>query len=258
MTQSFEAKIVLVTGCTSGIGEAVAMAFARQGASVILSGRDRQRGEAISHKIQKISPNSSFIAADVGNAGQVEALFATIMEKYTRLDCAFNAAGAEAAIAPLAMQTETHLNDVFDVDVRGTFLCMQHEIRAMHTNGKGTIVNCAAMAGLRGSQGSSIYSACKHAVIGMTKSAALECADSLIRINSVCPGIIQTAGLDRTFNKVPGFSSEEVRQWGLNQIPLQRFGEPQEVAEAVLWLCSDESAYVTGHSLIIDGGMHCK
>jgi NAD(P)-dependent dehydrogenase (short-subunit alcohol dehydrogenase family) len=258
MKDSFKEKVVLVTGGTSGIGKTAALAFAREGAIVIISGRDQQLGEQILTQIQELSPKSEFIIADLSNAEQVGALFAGISEKHARLDCAFNAAGAEASVAPLAMQTINHFNEMVAVDMRGTFACMQHEIRAMHARGKGTIVNCAAMAGLRGGQGSSIYSACKHAIIGMTKSAALECAGSLIRINSVCPGIIQTPGLERTFNQVPEFSFEEVRQWGLTQIPMQRFGKPEEVAHAVLWLCSDESSYVTGHSLIIDGGMHCK
>ena len=128
----------------------------------------------------------------------------------------------------------------------------------MQDRSDGTIVNCSAMSGLRGTQGSSIYSACKHGIIGLTKSAALEYADSNIRINSVCPGIIQTPGLDRTFSKVPGFSFEEVRHWGISQIPMQRFGQAEEVADAVLWLSSPESSYLTGHALIIDGGIHCK
>ena len=144
------------------------------------------------------------------------------------------------------------------VDLKGTWLCMKNEISIMQDKGKGAIVNCSSMAGLRGSQGSSIYSACKHGIIGLTKSAALEYVDSNIRINSVCPGIIQTPGLDRTFNKVPGFSFEDVKNWGLSQIPMKRFGQAEEVAKAVLWLFSDDSSYLTGHSLIIDGGNHCK
>ena len=135
---------------------------------------------------------------------------------------------------------------------------MKNEIQIMQDQSMGAIVNCSSMAGLKGSQGSSIYSACKHGIIGLTKSAALEYVDSNIRINSVCPGIIQTPGLERTFNKVPGFSFEDVQKWVLSQIPMKRFGQPDEVAKAVLWLFSDESSYLTGHSLIIDGGIHCR
>jgi NAD(P)-dependent dehydrogenase (short-subunit alcohol dehydrogenase family) len=188
----------------------------------------------------------------------VDKLFAIIRENYKSLDCAFNAAGAEAEMAPLALQTEKHFNDMISVDLKGTWLCMKNEIQIMQDQGKGSIVNCSSMAGLRGSQGASIYSACKHGIIGLTKSAALEYVDSNIRINSVCPGIIQTSGLDRAFSKVPGFSFDEVKQWGMSQIPMKRFGHPEEVAEAVLWLFSDGASYLTGHSLIVDGGVHCK
>ena len=143
------------------------------------------------------------------------------------------------------------------VDLRGTWLCMQSELQMMMDQGSGAIVNCAAVAGLKGSPGSAIYAACKHGILGLTKSAALEFADSNIRVNAVCPGIVQTPSLDRVFGNVPGFSLEEARQWGVEQIPMKRFGRPEEVASAVLWLCSDAASYLTGHSMIVDAGMHC-
>ena len=258
MSNFFSGKIVLVTGGTSGIGKAAALAFARKGSTVIICGRDSKTGEMITKEIQHLNGMSEFVEADISDSKQVDTLFSQIREKYKRLDCAFNAAGTEAEVAPLALQTEIHFNEMVSVDLKGTWLCMKNEIQIMQDHGKGTIVNCSSMAGLRGSQGSSIYSACKHGIIGLTKSAALEYVDCNIRINSVCPGIIQTPGLDRTFSKVPGFSFEDVKQWGMSQIPMKRFGQPEEVAMAVLWLCSDESSYLTGHSLIIDGGIHCK
>ena len=258
MSNFFSGKIVLVTGGTSGIGKATALALARKGSSIIICGRNRKAGDLVTKDVKNLNGISEFVEADISDSKQLDALFAIIRKKYKRLDCAFNAAGAEAAVAPLALQTEEHFNDMFSVDLKGAWLCMKNEIQIMQDQGKGSIVNCSSMAGLRGSQGSSIYSACKHGIIGLTKSAALEYVDSNIRINSVCPGIIQTSGLDRTFSKVPGFSFDEVKQWGLGQIPMKRFGQPEEVAKAVLWLFSDEASYLTGHSLIVDGGIHCK
>ena len=255
---SFSGKIVLVTGGTSGIGKAAAIALAQKGATVIICGRDKKTGETATKEIKDLNGISEFVEADISVSKQVDTLFSYIREKYKGLDCAFNAAGAEAEVAPLALQTEKHFDEMVFVDLKGTWLCMKNEIQIMLDQGKGAIVNCSSMAGLSGSQGSSIYSACKHGIIGLTKSAALECVDSNIRINSVCPGIIQTTGLDRTFNKVPGFSFEDVKKWGLSQIPMKRFGQPEEVAEAVMWLFSDASSYITGHSLIIDGGIHCR
>jgi len=258
MSNFFSGKVVLVTGGTSGIGKATALALARKGSSIIICGRNCKAGDLVTKDVKNLNGISEFVEADISDSKQIAALFAIIRKKYKRLDCAFNAAGAEAEIAPLALQTEEHFNDMFSVDLKGTWLCMKNEIQIMQDQGKGSIVNCSSMAGLRGSQGSSIYSACKHGIIGLTKSAALEYVDSNIRINSVCPGIIQTPGLDRTFSKVPGFSFDEVKQWGMGQIPMKRFGQPEEVAKAVLWLFSDEASYLTGHSLIVDGGIHCK
>jgi NAD(P)-dependent dehydrogenase (short-subunit alcohol dehydrogenase family) len=258
MSISFSGKIVLVTGGTSGIGRAVAIALARLGATVALCGRNIKAGEKVAKEIQNLNGFLEFIEADISNSNQIDTLFSQIREKYKRLDFAFNAAGAVAEIAPLALQTEKHFDEMVLVDLKGTWLCMKNEISIMQGQGKGAIVNCASMAGLRGSQGSSIYSACKHGIIGLTKSAALEYVDYNIRINSVCPGIIQTPGLNRTFKKVPGFSFEDVQKWGLSQIPMKRFGQPEEVAKAVLWLFSDESSYITGYSLIIDGGIHIR
>ena len=258
MSISFSDKIVLVTGGTSGIGMAAAMALARKGATVIICGRDIKAGETVTKEIKDLNGISEFVEADISDSKQVDTLFYQIRKKYKRLDCAFNAAGAEAEVAPLALQTEKHFDQMVFVDLKGTWLCMKNEIQIMQDQSMGAIVNCSSMAGLKGSQGSSIYSACKHGIIGLTKSAALEYVDSNIRINSVCPGIIQTPGLERTFNKVPGFSFEDVQKWVLSQIPMKRFGQPDEVAKAVLWLFSDESSYLTGHSLIIDGGIHCR
>jgi NAD(P)-dependent dehydrogenase (short-subunit alcohol dehydrogenase family) len=258
MGNSFLDTIVLVTGGTSGIGKAVALAFGRRGSRVIICGRDGEAGDSVTKEIRQRNGKSEFIQADLSDPEQVDSLFSFIQQKYQRLDCVFNGAGAEAEVAPLAMQTEKHFDEMVSVDLKGTWLCMKHEIQLMRNQGAGTIVNCSAMAGLRGARGSSIYSACKHGIIGLTKSAALEYAEHNIRINAICPGMVQTPGLERVFHKIPGFRYEEVIQWGISQIPMNRFGRAEEVAEAVLWLCSDESSYLTGHSLIIDGGIQCR
>ena len=141
------------------------------------------------------------------------------------------------------------------VDLKGTWICMHHEIQMMLAQNSGAIANCSAFAGLRGAQGSAVYSACKHGIIGLTQSAALECVESNVRVNAICPGIIETPGMEKTFSKVPGFKLEEVKQWGINQIPMQRFGNPEEVAEAVAWLCSDAASYITGEHINVNGGV---
>ena len=258
MNEDFSGKVVLITGGTSGIGRATALAFAEKEASVIICGRNHTAAESVLAEIEFKNGNAEFVMADVSDAAQLAAAFREIQGKYNQLDCAFNAAGGEADLAPVAMQSETHFDELLKVDLKGTWLCMQHEIQMMHVQKKGAIVNCSALAGLRGSQGAAIYSACKHAIIGLTKSAALECIENHIRINAVCPGIIETPGMEKTFSRVPGISLEEAKKWGINQIPMQRFGASEEVAEAVTWLCSDAASYITGHALIVDGGIHCR
>jgi NAD(P)-dependent dehydrogenase (short-subunit alcohol dehydrogenase family) len=258
MSENFSGKVVLITGGTSGIGRAAAMAFAEKDATVIICGRNRKAGQSVASEINRDSGNTEFIQADVSDSAQMAAMFNKLYKQYKRLDCAFNAAGGEAALAPVAMQSEAHFDEMLKVDLKGTWLCMHHEIQMMLAQNSGAVVNCSALAGLRGSQGSAIYSACKHGIIGLTKSAALECVASNVRINAICPGIIETPGMEKVFSKVPGLKLEEVKQWGINQVPMHRFGTPEEVAEAVTWLCSNAASYITGHSLIIDGGIHCK
>ena len=258
MDQEFSGKVVLITGGSSGIGRSTALAFAARQATVIICGRNSQAGESVVAEIACKDGTAEFVRADVSDASQVAAMFVAIKNEYDRLDCAFNAAGGETALAPVALQSEAQFDEMMKVDLKGTWLCLHHELQLMQKQKNGTIVNCSALAGLRGSQGAAIYSACKHAIIGLTKSAALEGIESNIRVNAVCPGIIDTPGMEKTFRKVPGFSLEEVKQWSFNQIPMQRFGTSEEVAEAVTWLCSEAASYITGHALVIDGGIQCK
>ena len=258
MDHEFSGKVVLITGGSAGIGRSTALVFAERQATVIICGRNPEAGESVAAEIASKDGKAEFVRSDVSDASQVAAMFAGIKAKYDRLDCAFNAAGGETALAPVALQSEAQFDEMMKVDLKGTWLCLQHEIQLMQVQKSGTIVNCSAMAGLRGSQGAAIYSACKHGIIGLTKSAALEGIESNIRVNAVCPGIVDTPGMQKTFSKVPGFSLEEVKQWSLNQIPMQRFGTSEEVAEAVTWLCSDAASYITGHAMVIDGGIHCR
>ncbi|MGB5745938.1 MAG: SDR family oxidoreductase [Desulfobacterales bacterium] len=258
MSKIFSGKVVLVSGGTSGIGKATALLFAQKGARVIIIGRNQTAGDSTVEEIKRKGDDAEFFQVDVSNSQAVTSFFRQISEVHHRLDCAFNAAGAEAVVAPTALQAEEHFNEMVAVDFKGTWLCLKNELQLMQNQKAGTIVNCSALAGIRGSQGAAIYAACKHAIIGLTQSVALEYAESNIRINAVCPGIVQTPGMERTFSRIPGFSPEEVKQWGLSQIPVKRFGSSDEVAQAVIWLCSDASSYLTGHSLVVDGGLHCK
>lgn len=258
MKNSFSGKVVLVTGGSSGIGKATALLFAQNGARVVIAGRNQSSGKSTVESIKEQGGSADFFAADVSKTADVEYLFKHILNIHQRLDCAFNAAGAEAVVAPTAFQTEDDVDNLVSVDIKGTWLCLKHELLLMQKQNAGAIVNCSALSGIRGAQGAAVYSACKHAVIGLTQSAALEYAENNIRINAVCPGIIQTPGMEKTFGRVPGFSPDEVKQWGLAQIPVKRFGSAEEVARAVVWLCSDVSSYLTGHSLLVDGGLHCR
>ena len=212
MDQEFSGKVVLITGGSSGIGRSTALAFAARQATVIICGRNPQAGESVVAEIVRKDGTAEFVRADVSDASQVAAMFTAINNKYDRLDCAFNAAGGETALAPVALQSEAQFDEMMKVDLKGTWLCLQHEIQLMQVQKSGSIVNCSALAGLRGSQGAAIYSACKHGIIGLTKSAALEGIESNIRVNAVCPGIIDTPGMEKSFSKVPGFSLEEVKQ----------------------------------------------
>jgi NAD(P)-dependent dehydrogenase (short-subunit alcohol dehydrogenase family) len=250
---TFSDKVTLVTGATSGIGRAAALAFAREGAKVVVSGRRVQDGEATVALIRSAGGEATFAQTDVTDEEQVAALVKQTLSMYGRLDAAFNnagigeGAGARALIHEKTIET---YHEVMNTNVLGVFLCLKHELAAMVKRGRGAIVNNASVSGLIGFPGASIYVASKHAVLGLTKSAALECAAHGIRVNAVAPGGTETPLLDR----ITGGAGSERHERFISYHPMGRTAQPDEIAAAVLWLCSDHASFTTGHCLAVDGG----
>jgi NAD(P)-dependent dehydrogenase (short-subunit alcohol dehydrogenase family) len=246
---TFSGKVAVVTGGTSGIGKAAAIALAQAGANVIVAGRRQAEGEETIRQIQAIGGDGFFVATDVSKEADVQTLIEKTMAHYGRLDIAFNNAGVDQETTPLPEQTETTYDHIMDINVKGVWLSLKHEIPAMLKNGGGAIVNTTSGLGLVGAVGVPIYVASKHAVEGLTKSVALEYAKQGIRVNAVSPGLIQTEMFDRTVQ-----TNTELMEYFKTTLPMGRIGTPQEVVNAVLWLCSDASSFVTGQSLTVDGG----
>jgi NAD(P)-dependent dehydrogenase (short-subunit alcohol dehydrogenase family) len=251
--KEFDGKVVLVTGGGSGIGRATALAFAREGAQVVIGNRNVQRGEETVSMIHDAGGTASFRRTDVLVAAEIEALVDHAISKYGGLDLAFNNAGLEGDVRPLVEQTEANYDAVMDINVKGVWLSMKYEIPRILERGGGAIVNCASVAGLIGFPGIGIYAASKHAVIGLTKNAALEYSALGIRINAVNPAVIDTEMVDRLANGM-NMKKDDLTTFH----PIGRIGRVEEVAEAVLWLCSPRSSFVTGHSLIVDGGFTAR
>ncbi len=241
-------KVALMTGGTSGIGRATALAFARAGAKVVVSGRRENEGQQVVDEIKRTGGEAIFIKADVSDEADVKALIQRTMETYRRLDYAFNNAGVEQAMTPLTEQTEETFEQVMNVNVKGVLLSMKHEIPALLKTGGGAIVNTASVAGLIGFPTMPIYVASKHAVIGLTKSVALEYAKQNVRVNAVAPAAIET----RMYEEVA--ATPEVKEMFAAAHPIGRIGHPDEVANAVVYLCSDGASFITGHTLTVDGG----
>jgi NAD(P)-dependent dehydrogenase (short-subunit alcohol dehydrogenase family) len=250
MAESFAGKTVLVTGGAGGIGRATALAFGRACANVVVSDITVAGGEETVRMIREAGGEAIFVETDVTRAGDVQALIAQVAETYGRLDCAFNNAGIEEENKPLAGCEEAMFDRIMNVNVKGAWLCMKYEIEQMLKQGAGVIVNTASVAGLVGAPLQPVYAGSKHAVVGMTKTAAAEYGRSGIRINSVCPGIIRTEMLNRALEREPK-REKAIR----NAHPIGRLGEAEEIAGAVLWLCSDGASFVTGHQLAVDGGL---
>lgn len=241
-------QVVLVTGGTSGIGEATARAFASKGHKVVLVGRRAEKGEAVATSIREAGGEATFIAADLSQEGQAQRVVDETIEKYGRLDVAFNNAGVEGdAFVPTHEQTSENYRRVFDVNVESVLDSMKAQIPAMLEKGGGAIVNNASIAGLLGFNGMSVYAASKHAVVGLTRNAALEYAPHGLRVNAVAPGPIETEMYDR-------FANDDVRAQINTMVPMGRAGRPEEIASAVLWLCDADNTYTTGQVIAVDGG----
>jgi NAD(P)-dependent dehydrogenase (short-subunit alcohol dehydrogenase family) len=247
MEQDFKNKVAIVTGGSFGIGRAAAIAFAARGAKVVIT--DWVENDETLKIIKSAGGEAIFIKCDVSSDDNVKMMVDKTIAQYDRLDFAFNNAGVEGLSAPTHECTIENWDRTVDVNLKGVWLCMKYEIPHMLKQGKGAIVNDASIAGLVGFPNIPAYVASKHGVIGLTKNAALEYAKQGIRVNVVCPGVIKTPMIDRFTGK-----NKEVEKQFESMEPIGRMGQPEEVAEAVMWLCSDASSFVTGLSMAVDGG----
>ncbi|MFQ4143432.1 SDR family oxidoreductase [Chlorogloeopsis sp. ULAP02] len=244
-----QGKVALVTGGTTGIGRATAIAFGAAGAKVVFSGRRDAEGEKTAKLIRETGAECLYVHSDASNEEDIKALVQKTVATYGRLDCAFNSAGIEGFIKPLHEQSIEDFDKLMAINVRGLFLCMKYKIQHMLSQGSGVIVNNSSTAGLVGFPVSSPYNASKHAVMGLTRSAALDYAKQGIRINAVNGGFIQTEMMERTLSQV-GSTVDYLA----SLVPMGRVGRAEEIAQAVVFLCSDVASYITGQPLTIDGG----
>lgn len=247
---TFAGKIVLVTGSTSEIGRTTAIAFAQQGATVVTTGLSENDGRETVQLIQRTGSEGLFLKADLTQANEVERLINTTVEKYGRLDCAFNNAAIEGTLQPFTELPEAEFDKVIATNLKSVWLCMKYEIQHMLNQGGGAIVNTSSMAGMVGFPNMAPYVAAKHGVLGLTRAVALEYAQAGIRVNAVCPGVIDNAGQSARMLDKYGQDKDDVAK----QNPSGRLGTPEEIAHAVLFLCSEQASFITGHPLSVDGG----
>jgi len=254
MPGTLDGKVALVTGAASGIGRATALTFAREGAKLVVADMNVDGGQQTVHMIAENGGEATFVQVDVTSAAQVETMISKTVETYGRLDCAHNNAGISGAgiggdlLTLTADYPDERWHQVIAINLTGVWLCMKYEMPQMLQQGGGAVVNTASAAGLVGLPGASAYVASKHGVVGLTKTAALEYAKQGIRVNCVCPGYIQTPMTEPLMNE------PELMNLIVASEPIGRVGNPEEVAEAVVWLCSDAASFVTGHTMTVDGG----
>ncbi len=249
MAGQLEGKVSLITGGGSGIGKASALAFAREGSKVVVADVNVEGGEQTVRLIQDTGGEATFVRADVSNSGDVSDMVSHAVQTYNRLDCAFNNAGVSGGPGRVHEYTEENWSRVLDINLTGVWLCMKYEIIQMLNQGGGAIVNTASVMGLVGGSRSPAYGATKHGVVGLTKTGAVDYAQEAIRINAVCPGYIRTPMIEQGILSDP-VAEERV----VSRHPMHRLGTPEEIAEAVVWLCSDAASFVTGHAMTVDGG----
>lgn len=249
-SNSLAGKICLVTGAAGGIGLAAARALAGAGARLVLSDVDEARGRGVEADFRALGLDARFQSCDVTRAASVEALVAFAVAEFGRIDCAVNNAGVETRHAKLAEHDDDEFDRAIAVNLRGAYLCMKHELRQMLAQGFGTIVNVASVAGLGGAPTLGGYAASKHGVMGLTRTVAIEYAKRGIRVNAVCPSYTNTDMVQRMLERNPG-----LRDALVNASPMKRLGEPEEVGLAVAWLCGEESSFVNGQGLALDGGL---
>jgi NAD(P)-dependent dehydrogenase (short-subunit alcohol dehydrogenase family) len=241
--------VILITGALTGIGRAAAVAFARKGATVVVTGRRDEAGKALAEELRALGAEAEFINADVRNEDDVRALVDETVARFGRLDVAVNNAGTEGQVGPITDQTADTYAATFDTNVLGVLLSMKYEVRAMQRQGRGNIINISSTYGHEGAAGAAVYVGSKHAVEGITKSVALEVAKAGIRVNAVAPGPTDTGMLTR-FTGTP-----ENKAALVTQVPLARLGLTEELADAIVFIASDEASFITGHVLNVDGGM---
>ena len=252
MTGQLEGKVALVTGAASGIGRATALACARAGAKVVVCDIAVEPGRRVVEEIATAAGEATYVQADVSAHADVERLLKTAVDTYGRVDCAHNNAAVEGPSRRFHEYTDAEWDQVTGVNLKGVFLCMKYELAQMLAQGGGAIVNTSSIAGLLGSPGAgAVYSASKHGVVGLTMTAALGYAQQGIRVNAVCPGIVETPMLTRLLGSRPDL---DLKQLYAAATPLGRFAAPEEIAAAVVWLCSDAASFVTGVALPVDGG----
>jgi NAD(P)-dependent dehydrogenase (short-subunit alcohol dehydrogenase family) len=240
--------VVLITGALTGIGRATALAFAREGARLVVSGRREEEGRKLAAELEKLGAEAEFVRSDVRHEAEIRSLVDKTVARFGRLDVAVNNAGTEGTPGPLTEQTAETYAATFDTNVLGTLLSMKHELRVMVPQGHGSIVNVSSTYGRSGAAGASAYVASKHAVEGLTKAAALEVAESGVRVNVVAPGPIETGML----NRFTGTAEKKAALVG--GVPVKRVGKPEEIAQAILFVASDKASFMTGASIAVDGG----